>query len=387
MHVKAALSDPTKGHHCGVKTQCPISDRLSYFHATSGYPPDVLHDLLEGIVPVEISLCLGVFIKKKYFSLQELNHSIHHFPYKWHDKKNSPQAIAPTFASRKSVGGNAHENWCLLKLLPFMIGDKVPEDDPAWEVLMTLKDIVEIVMAPVHTDETLGYMESKISEHCYRFSEVFPEERLKPKHHFVEHYPWLTTVFGPLVDFWTMRFEAKHKFFKKIVRQTGCFRNILMTMAKKHQSMIAYHTYDCNNQRPTLSVSQMTQVAVDVLKDSIKESFAVKFPEAEVVNMTNKVTILGTAYNVGMLVPFGSTGGLPDFGEILQIIIVNETPVFVLKLLSGWYCEHLRSFKVEPTRKTEVLRHSELKDTYPLAAYNTVDGRMVSLKHLICTSQ
>ena len=80
-------------------------------------------------------------------------------------------------------------------------------------------------------------------------------------------------------------------------------------------------------------MSQVTHVAVDVLKDSTKESFAVKFPEAEVVNMTNKVTILGTAYNVGMLVPFGSTGGLPDFGEILQIIIVNETLSLFLNCL------------------------------------------------------
>lgn len=61
--------------------------------------------------------------------------------------------------------------------------------------------------------------------------------------------------------------------------------------------------------------------------------------------MTNKVTILGTKYCVGMLLPFGSTGGLSDFGEILQIIVVHENPVFVLKMLSGWYNEHLRNFK------------------------------------------
>lgn len=63
-------------------------------------------------------------------------------------------------------------------------------------------------------------------------------------------------------------------------------------------------------------------------------------------------------------------------------IEVEKTPA-----TSGWYCEHIRSFKVEPTGETEVLQHSELKDTYPLAAYNTADGRMVSLKHFICTSE
>ncbi|RXN13097.1 cadherin-related tumor suppressor-like protein [Labeo rohita] len=324
---------------------------------------------------------------EKEISLQELNHSIRCFPYKWSDKRNCPQPIAPNFNLRKTVGGNTQENWCLLRMMPLMIGDKVPEDEPAWEVLMTLKDVVELVMAPLHTDETIGYMQSKISEHRYRYFEVFPEEKVRPKLHFLEHYPWLTTVYGPLVHFWTMRFEAKHRFFKRIVRQTGCFRNILMTMARKHQSMIAYHTNNCNDQRPALSVSQRTLVAVDVLKDGIKESFARKFPGEEFVNMTNKATILGTDYNIGMMLPFGSTGGLPDFGEIQQIIIVRETPVFVLKLLSGWYCEHLRSFKVEPTGETEILKHSELKETYPLAAYNTADGRMVTLKHFICTSE
>ncbi len=80
-----------------------------------------------------------------------------------------------------------------------MIGDKVPENDTASEVLMTLKDVVELVMAPVYIDKSTGYMESKISEHRYRYLDVFPERNLTPEHYFVEHYPWLTTAFRPLV--------------------------------------------------------------------------------------------------------------------------------------------------------------------------------------------
>lgn len=72
--VEAALADSTQAHHFGVKKQCPITERLTYFHATSGYPPDALHDLLEGVVPLELALCLNVFIRKKYFSLEELKH-------------------------------------------------------------------------------------------------------------------------------------------------------------------------------------------------------------------------------------------------------------------------------------------------------------------------
>lgn len=54
----------------GVKRECPLN-RLTGFHACQGFPPDFLHDVLEGIVPVELSLCLVDFISKKYFTLDE----------------------------------------------------------------------------------------------------------------------------------------------------------------------------------------------------------------------------------------------------------------------------------------------------------------------------
>lgn len=43
------------------------------FQKISGYPPDVLHDILKGIVPVELALSIDVLIKKRYISLIELN--------------------------------------------------------------------------------------------------------------------------------------------------------------------------------------------------------------------------------------------------------------------------------------------------------------------------
>lgn len=98
--------------------------------------------------------------------------------------------------------------------MPLIVGSRVPEGVSAWQVLLTLKDIVELVVAPVHTVETIAYLDFKISEHRDRFLAVFPEETLTPKHHSLEHYPALIEKYGPLVGVWTMRFEAKHSFFK-----------------------------------------------------------------------------------------------------------------------------------------------------------------------------
>ena len=81
-----------------------------------------------------------------------------------------------------------------------MIGSKVQEEEPAWQLLMTLKDLVELVMSPTLTDESIGFLDSLTSEYRHRFTSVLPQANLIPKHHFVEHYPQLIKSFGPLVS-------------------------------------------------------------------------------------------------------------------------------------------------------------------------------------------
>lgn len=106
---------------------------------------------------------------------------------------------------------------------------------------MDLKVITELVVAPVHSDESLAFLESKIIE---RYKELFPDIKLLPKHHYLEHYPQMIRLFGPVVGQWTMRFEAKHSsffFFKQVIGHTRCFKNIPLSLASKHQMMIVYH--------------------------------------------------------------------------------------------------------------------------------------------------
>jgi hypothetical protein len=187
---------------------------------------------------------------------------------------------------------------------------------------MTLKDVVALVMSPTHTEESIGHLDSLISEHRHRFSSVFPQQRLIPKHHFVEHYPQLIKAFGPLVSLWTMRFEAKHSFFKKIVRQTNCLLNILKSMAKKHQYMIAYHLHGSNVKKTAVSVSKMTRVPLEVVNENIQEFLSQKFPEETAVHLTKQAEFQGTSNGIGMILVYGSNSGLPDFAEILQIITI-----------------------------------------------------------------
>lgn len=152
-HLKA-IEENSLASHFGVKRKCVLSENLSYFSVTQSFPPDIAHDLFEGIIPVEIALCLTVLISKKYFTLANLNEAITTFPFKWTDKTNRPHLVPLTYTTKRTIGGNVHENWTLLRFLPHLIGTRVPSNEPAWQVLCELKDIVELVVAPFPTEDS-----------------------------------------------------------------------------------------------------------------------------------------------------------------------------------------------------------------------------------------
>ncbi len=382
-HLLTVKENPALTHCYGVKNACPLTENLSYFHCVTGYPPDIWHDIFEGIVPLELGLCFRVFISKKYFTFSELNSAITQFPYKWTDKTDCPQPLPTTFSSKKKIGGNAHENWALIRLLPFIIGHRIPLNDPAWLLLMSLKDIIELVVAPVHNKESVAYLDSKISEHRHRFQEVFPNEGLIPKHHFLEHYPTLINAFGPVIAFWTMRFEAKHSQFKQIVRHTGNFKNILLSLATKHQLMISHHLHS-TTVVPALSVVRVTSVPLDVLHVNVQESIKHLFPCHSQVQLADTVTFHGTRYSKGMIVAYGCTAGLPDFAEIIQMALFGENVHFIVKTLMSWYDEHYRGFHLEKTDHITLVEQQNLSDVCPLSAYIFAGKLMVTLKRHIC---
>lgn len=94
-----------------------------------------------------------------------LNDCIKSFPFKYSDKVNKPQKIPKASFEKGTVGGNGHENWTLLRLLPFMIGRKIPEQEPSWEILMDLKEILDIVVSSRFSEDALCYLSGKLPEH------------------------------------------------------------------------------------------------------------------------------------------------------------------------------------------------------------------------------
>lgn len=262
----------------------------------------------------------------------------------------------------------------------------MPTDEPAWKLLADLKDIVEIVVSPVQTQESIAYLNVKISEHRVRFKEVFAESNFLPKHHFLEHYPQLICLeFGPLVALWTMRFEVKHSFFKRVVQHTTGFKKVLLSLAQRHQFLMTHHQHIWSFPKSLLEVANVSSLPIDVLKEDIAFALKQRHPELDGVCLAKNATYSGLNYRNGMILAHGSLAGLPEFVEIIQMIVVKDNLLFIIRKLSAWYWEHYRAYELNtcPTKKVELVDPNQLADPYPLADYTIGGKRLITLKRYI----
>ena len=79
--------------------------------------------------------------------------------------------------------------WCLARLLSLMIGNKIDKDDPYWDNFLLLLTIVNYVLAPVISKDTIAYLSVLIDEHHQVFKDLYPHCRITPKMHYIDHYP------------------------------------------------------------------------------------------------------------------------------------------------------------------------------------------------------
>lgn len=78
-----------------------VLDKVEHFDVCKCMPEDIMHILLEGLVPYETKLMLKQLIdESRCFTLKELNQRIESFDYGYMNKKNKPTAI-----TRETING------------------------------------------------------------------------------------------------------------------------------------------------------------------------------------------------------------------------------------------------------------------------------------------
>jgi len=336
----SSIDLPQGGQRFGIRHR---SEFISgSFHVADGLPPDIMHDLLEGVVPYETALVLKVFLSKKYLTPDELNEILSTWNYGPLDKADKPVPIASGFG--ETIKQNAGRMWCLVRLLPLMIGLKIPTGDVHWQFFLQLKDIVELAFAPrLAVGHTL-LLQTKIQDHIQTFHELFPDRLIKPKQHFLLHYGHSILTYGPLRACWCMRFEAKHFYFSRMMRIVNNYKNSCRTLAERHQMNLAY-LLECDNLFSEHEMSLSSAVIVDTNYSSesvVGLLISHKISVDQALHQLTFVHVNGVTYRSSMYVVLTVADDSPVFGRIDAIYVQDMRCVLLVQQCTAVICRHMK---------------------------------------------
>ena len=205
----ALIEDDTTGElskEYGVNCRSTLLDLENFDMCSGTLLPDVMHDLLEGVLQHVIKLLLSYCIEeKKYFTLATLNEKILGIELGYmednrpapldhwkHIRQNGMVHVMHILAYvQLFLLITASQTWTLSRFLPLMVGCCVPEDDIYWHHYATLLQITGYVLAPEIFPDDVAWLNVIIVDFLSEFAELYPDASVIPKMHYMVHVPRL----------------------------------------------------------------------------------------------------------------------------------------------------------------------------------------------------
>ena len=335
-------------------------EKLTYVDAIDLPSFDIMHDLFEGIIP-DVLICLLDFytFKKKYFTLQKFNHRLESFNYGLHYGKSKPRELKwQSVTGKAGFGLTSSQTIALMVFFPLIIGDLVPLGCQYWEVYMKLRMILDIVMSSELSISEIGKLKL-LTQEFLQLYKACTGNHLKPKFHHLTHYATAIRRDGPLKRYWSMTFEANHRFFKKYMQLSCNFRNVPKTVASKYQlqkcfQLMANPTYSglCVSTNNSEQVTENTCGNFELL--SLKKCTN-GFMRAD------EIIVNGGSFVINSFVYLGYVDSNIGFGKILDILWEGEKYFFAVEVFDGTKNEHYCAYEIASACKKQLVPLEEIK--------------------------
>jgi hypothetical protein len=378
----------------GVQTECELN-QLKYFNFLDSPTVDIMHDLLEGVVPYELKLVLQKLISIKCFTLETLNNRLISHNFGFLESKNRPSPIRLDMQGNK-IGQKAAQAWCLIRFLPIIIGDLIVSNEGLkyWELVLQLLECMSFIFSRKFSESTIIAMHSAIISHHKLFLELFPEKRLIPKHHFMCHYSYIVRQSGPLVSLWTMRFEGKHNYFAQIANHNRNFKNICYSLSMRHQQF-ASHNFKNFERHDNFTTGEIYSSRLSQFLESFEviEELRQFYEYADCTLDTNilttdRITLRGYKYKMNNIVCFKLGSIFPQFGIIINFLLMSESTclVFLKELTVEYFDRHLFSYKVildKDIFRIVDLNNLFIHDCFEMQNNSMLDGTYIVTRHCL----
>lgn len=236
----------TKGEEKSLSVEYGINflsklNEVPGFDLTKMFPQDIMHVELEGSLAREIYLFLTDVIKiQKLLTLQDINTRLVSFPLGHLNEKDRPSPLKENQfnGSSNKIKQSATQCWMFARMIPFIFEDILDLDNLKHQSLLLHLELVHLVFLPKFNMALTSYLKSLINEYLQAFIQAYPSEPITPKQHYLVHLPSQIIRYGAPKDVWCLRFEAKHREFKKFAVKSN-FKNTPLTISKRYQKLFS----------------------------------------------------------------------------------------------------------------------------------------------------
>ena len=293
----------------------------------------------------------------------------------------------------QSIPGTVSEKLSLPRLLPIILGsflsEQIMENIEGIRLLHVCQDISDIIMAFVIDTIWLARLHSLIVD-LHDIVNTLNPLAVKPKFHFLVHYPYLIRRYGPPRYYYTMRFESVHQYFKQLIGKTKNFINLTLSLTNRFQRSRAYdlnqdkyftdHHVPSGNPRPLSRIKQQ-------LVSAITKSFP-DVAEDESIFVCNSAEIGGVSYRKKNIYIASLTGGYfetPRFFQVIELAKIRETWFLHVQYYDTLsFNELYHSFEVIASDLASSVRPtgSELDHT-PLSLYTVNNTHLIPLRYKV----
>ncbi|KAJ8909351.1 hypothetical protein NQ315_014971 [Exocentrus adspersus] len=232
----------------------------------------------EGIALFDMTEILHHFVfVDSLFTIETLNCRLEYFNF-GKQSINKPPLISYSNLKNKSINMSCAEMKTFVHYAGLMFGDLIPVGNRVWKIYIILRKILDILFLDNVSEHDCILLKKYVAEHHTLYQELF-KLPLKPKHHNVVHYPWIMDKVGPLKNMSTLRYESKHREFKKAANAVSSRVNITHTLALKNQLKLCLRfiahsgfKYSINASNTSKSILQ----DIKIKRDEVKAIYHIK---------------------------------------------------------------------------------------------------------------
>ncbi len=284
---------------------------------------------------------------------------------------------------------SAAQLWAFMRYFPLSFSHRIISETSLavreqWELIISLSEIIDIVMAPTLFESTLFYFEYIYASFLEQFKELYPNASVRPKMHFLVHLPTIVRKNGPMRTFWTMNYERLNGKVKAPSHVMHNFRNPQLTLAYRRQCAIL-NSNGLKN-KSDVSINSAFEMRISSFANVDVASFF-SLSENDSISVTDCVTIFGTDFKKGSFLALEKSDRGFTFGQIDAILFESPNdPIFLLNLYSTLRFDQLSfSYLVQRTYPSLncLCQIKDFLDFHPLDGFESDGKHFVRLKYCI----